>query len=194
MPGLAEYHATLRESHRHYAWKMGLRALLVAVDIALIAMVAWVLDEVSGSSGGFFDYWDDWILAFDYIPIGCSFIFCLIVIAYQMLRKRPVHPGWDVGVDLIIWLMFAVMGGFTITVSISYFDGYYGDSYDTSNIGNSSGYYITAANGTQVWVPPNSDNQCAAFTSCAEQQAFYDSIQHRGNVEMAIFALMMLAM
>jgi hypothetical protein len=194
MPFAADLRAALKANDRHYMWKLGFRTLLLAVNIALVGMIAWVV--AAGTANEYYDYYYDIdLVVWDFIPVGVSIIFCSIVLIYQLLRKRPVHPGWDVGVDLLLWMAFGVLAGFTITAGLedlsdntpSALDGESGSSSD-------GGYYTIAANGTEVYIEPNSTQQCPDFTSCAAQQAFLDSVTHRSIVEIAIFALMIVAL
>lgn len=108
-----------------------------------------------------------------------------------MIRKRPAHPGIDVGLDLILWIAFGLLAGFTLTFSIEDLqygtDAYYSD-YSTSD----SGYYTTAANGSTVYISPSNSNECPRFDSCAQQQQIESDINTRAAAETAAGVFMAL--
>lgn len=75
-------------------------------------------------------------------------IWAIICNLYLIIRKKPVHPGWAVGVDLIAWLALIVPAGAAITQgafgvqdrsSIYDYDGY--SSCSESYSYSSGGYY-----------------------------------------------------
>ena len=106
-------------------------------------------------------------------------IWCAIVVLILLLRRIPVHPGVEVGIDLILWLAFAILASFTILAAVDLVD-YQSDD----DSGSDSGYYTTAANGSSVYVAPNNSDDCPRFQSCTDQSGFLNSVAHRGVVEM----------
>ena len=112
-----------------------------------------------------------------------------------LLRKRPVHPGAAVGIDLILWitLIFTALLAATAAVSISSF----GEDGIIQSDDSSSGYYYLAPNGTWVYnmtssseyyspsydsLYGNYERDCSPeFTSCAEEDALINQFWHERN-------------
>lgn len=175
-----DYRAALKANDRHYEWKMAFRLLLLLVDAAMIGMAGWATSQALtqyNSQYGDYDYyaWDLEFVPWVLIPMGLSFIYAIVVLVYQLARTKPVHPGWNVGVDLILWIAFAILASLLL---LSALDNVYRN--------NSDSYYYRYK---------GSDTDCSnsGFTSCAERDASVNSIYHRGVVEVAIFALMLVA-
>ena len=98
-----------------------------------------------------------------------SFLWCLIVILVNLLRRPPrqPHPGIAVGIDLILWLGLIVTALFTIgsvitTASFGSNPNYL--SAGTYN-GHYDGKYSLASNGTWVYHITYVDNSCYDYSS-----------------------------
>ena len=50
-----------------------------------------------------------YVLAWSYIPLGVSFIWCLANIIVRLRRPRPMHPGANVAMDLLMFVQYAVL-------------------------------------------------------------------------------------
>jgi hypothetical protein len=117
---------------------------------------------------------------------------CIIIF---LVRKRPVHPGVRVTMDLLLWLSFiitAMLAIFALRDVLDY--GLYGgpDSWNYDYSG-SDGDYVLASNGTWVWEQDttyiNSPRDCTGYTqfqNCEEQDAYVNKMWsekgHRSNV------------
>ncbi|KAI9712797.1 MAG: hypothetical protein M1820_001419 [Bogoriella megaspora] len=149
------YLQKLSKGENLWAWKLGLRVILLIVAIIGIGCIGWALSTSMNSPISQYTYYDgdlggtDWTLPWGLITLPLSFIFCTICVAVLLLRKRPVHPGVAVGFDLILWLALIVTTIFTA-----------GAAYNTSITSSSNGYiqapygggrYLQAQNGTWVW-------------------------------------------
>ncbi|KAF2094102.1 hypothetical protein NA57DRAFT_60746 [Rhizodiscina lignyota] len=192
MPFGPEYRAQLASHDRHWAWKLGLRLLLILIDLVVVGLVGWATADGLKQYGDIYDIWDSDVIPWDFIPVGASLIWCAIVVLIHLLRKIPVHPGVEVGLDLILWLAFAILAAFTFVAAVEVVG--YKNSYSIDGFGSDSGYYTTAANGTQVYVTPNNRDDCPRFDSCADESSFLDSVTHRGVVELTAGAMMIAAL
>lgn len=91
-------------------------------------------------------------------------------------RRKPIHPGANVGVDLILWMAFIVTGviaSFGVDQDIK-FDG-------------SFRYYYSYSQ----YPGTRSRELCPGFDSCDEAAGI---LKHRGDVEAAGLAFALAAM
>ena len=67
------------------------------------------------------------------IPLTLSIIWCLANIIVRLSRARPMHPGANVGCDLILWLAFIPVLVFSYVAGVVWLalDDYY--SYYSSS-------------------------------------------------------------
>ncbi|KAI9666070.1 MAG: hypothetical protein M1821_004005 [Bathelium mastoideum] len=187
------YFQKLSAGERLWSWKLGLRAILLIVTTIGIGCIAWA---VSGSNPFGFndedgDFFEDWGLPWGLITLPLSFIWAAVCILVLTIRKRPVHPGAAVGVDLVLWLALIVTTLFAASSawSVSYYgsDSYIQDPY-------SDGEYYLAPNGTWVYNASSTseyyssyynsiqggdnDRTCPEFNSCAMEDAFINQLWH----------------
>ncbi|CAF9916791.1 hypothetical protein IMSHALPRED_003295 [Imshaugia aleurites] len=90
----------LNQHDRRWPLKLGLRAL--AIPLAFIAMILFaVATSVSKLNYGGNDWTDGLPLA----PVLLALFYDPLVLFLTLIHRhgRPIHPGWDVGVDLFIW-------------------------------------------------------------------------------------------
>lgn len=115
------------------------------------------------------------------IQIGLALIWACISIPYLIIKKKAVHPGWHVGMDLTIWMAigiaagFAIAGGAVAVADSSYLDDEY-DNYDCQN--GSGGYY---GNGGYSY-----NNNCRNNRPSAARENSLARIQLVGGVFLAI--------
>ncbi|MCJ1432156.1 hypothetical protein MMC27_001512 [Xylographa pallens] len=98
-------------------------------------------------------------------------------------RKRPLHPGANVGMDLVLWLGLIVTSSFAIIAAIGEIQWTAEDyGYDEVNsltyiqlpngtYGYVDGHYTEAPNGTEYFVTGNSSDAvaCGGYESCAQE-------------------------
>ncbi|KAF6240053.1 hypothetical protein HO173_001663 [Letharia columbiana] len=110
----AETRRQLNGHDRRWPIKLGLRAL--AVPLAFIAMILFaVTTSVSKMNYGGNDWTDGLPLA----PVLLALFYDPLVLFLTLFQRhgRPIHPGWNVGVDFLVWglaipsLVFSVGDG-----------------------------------------------------------------------------------
>ena len=188
---------------RFFLWKAILRFLAILCALVGVATIGWALAHrliPEGSNidpndtedyyydGGFGDDPYDFVtLPWSFIGLGLSILWNaanLIVLAF---RNRPIHPGANVGCDLILWLGLIVTGLAAVSGALNYF-AYYPGEYDNGN--NSGDSYGTFSNSSGTWytLPDGSlanqtiAHDCGGFSTCATQQQFESSIRHKGVI------------
>lgn len=184
----------LEEGDAHWKWKVGLRAISIIVGLIGIGCAAWITarfnNNYSGySSSYFYYYFDDELLPYTLVTFVLSVVWsAACVIAFFARRPNaPIHPGAQVGCDLILWLGLAVTGAFAVVGTLSV---YYSGNDGTLGYSSSSGEYTQASNGTWVWTPSSysssssyySGRSCesssSSFSSCAAQDAYINALMH----------------
>lgn len=124
------------------------------------------------------------------------------------MRAKGIHPGFAVGFDLVLWIIFGIVGGIYLTIaSISYNDvpsaydpedesGYASSSYRGSGIAqgypsSSSAIYNNqtyiynsySSDGSGVRRTPGSINyHCPYFDSCAAQRSALSELRRATNI------------
>ncbi|KAB8576199.1 hypothetical protein FH972_025727 [Carpinus fangiana] len=121
----------IREADRHWAWKFALRVALVVFCIIPIGMMIWLLaspnlarDSTIGYGAGFF-----------FIPLGLAIIWAVVDVGVLFGRKRPAHPGFSVGFDLVLFIAFAIAGAAFASLAIITLQdvAYYSDSSSSTS-------------------------------------------------------------
>ncbi|MCJ1313542.1 hypothetical protein MMC25_007221 [Agyrium rufum] len=151
-------------------------------------------DEYGSDGSSDYDIGDPFFLFWDFITLGLSFIWCLANVVTRLVRRRPVHPGANVGCDLILWMALIVTG---IAAIVPVLDAL---SWSNNNVGNGGEdtRYILLANGTEVlqygqygyfpngtygFIPEsNPGSSCPGFASCDVQNAYLAATHHIGTV------------
>ena len=199
------YNDQLNAADRYWKFKFGLQAILVITGLIGIGCFTWIITTrpLAGSYSSYDSYWSVWP---SLLTWTVSIIWVFTCILVFLLRKRPVHPGLRVSIDLILWLSFIVTAMFALLALRSTLDwGEYGGpdewTYDYSSSSNGGGDYVLAPNNTWVWEQDNSyvssPRDCNStyslyserhFTNCAEQDAYINKLwaekPHRVNVEL----------
>lgn len=150
----------LEEGDAHWKWKIGFRVISIVVGLIGIGCAAWITAHFSNS-----DYWsysysyyffdDTWLVPWTLITFALSVVWsgACIVVFFSRKHNAPMHPGAQVGCDLVLWLALIVTGAFAVIATISV--GNWGSDGSLSS-GGSGGYYSLASNNTWVWTSTSS--------------------------------------
>jgi hypothetical protein len=164
-------------------WKFKLAGYTICLISGLIGLgtFGWATSKSTAASVHS-DFSDDsaWALPWPLITFGISVVWSFLVIAITLLRKRPVHPGLRVSMDLLLWL------GYIGTVLLALFSfmeilnwGRYGviDSYYYYS-SSSRGQYELADNGTWVWDQDSSSSSLSYPRDCTRSSriSYYDQV------------------
>lgn len=152
------YMQRVKQGEQHVFWKLGLRTIIVVLDIIAIGAAGWTLSHgLRYDSNPYLGYFSGptvspWVL----LVTGLSFIFCLVCILVLLLRRppKPAHPGIAVAFDLILWMAFIVTAIFTTAAifSLAAFSNDHSSTLsDPSYPSDYSGEYYRAPNGTWVY-------------------------------------------
>ncbi|MCJ1333953.1 hypothetical protein MMC10_010660 [Thelotrema lepadinum] len=128
----------------HWRMKIGMRSLALLFTLISIATAGYA-----------------WFICYLlFLPLGLSLIWNLANIIRRMTARTPVHPGANVGLDLIIWGLFFIILIITYLAAagilylsthsgeLSSYNGSYWYSYvGTDNSGSSSSSTTTCNNG-----------------------------------------------
>lgn len=185
---------------RTYLWKFLLRVLAILFAGVAIGTIAWATtvryndnnnngNVVTDSDGDTYlddDYTDFYstftiLLPWVIIALGLSFIWNIINIIILLARNRWIHPGANVGCDLVLWLVLGISGGIAATGAGSYL--LYGWEYDDGGYDDNSGGYLTYPNGTNYYVPTNgTDGGNCGDASCGNNNNNNNIFQHASIV------------
>ncbi|KAF2451953.1 hypothetical protein P171DRAFT_438603 [Karstenula rhodostoma CBS 690.94] len=188
----------LEEGDAHWKWKVGFRAISIIVGLIGIGCAAWVTAHFTDSSyGGYSSYYyyfdDGWTLPWTLITFTLAVVWsaACVIVFFARRPNAPMHPGAQVGCDLVLWLAFIVTGTFAVVGTMSV--GYWG-SDGTLGYSSSSGDYTQARNGTWVWTSSSSSSSSyyssrscdssrssSSFPSCAEQDAYVNALWNTKN-------------
>lgn len=169
-----------------FLWKLILRLFAILLALIGIGTLAWAFavriisptlssnpsDDTYNSYDNDYDdsgFEDFVFLPWSFIPLSLSVIWNVANIATSLSRNRPIHPGANVGCDLVLWLLFAVTGSFATIGALNYIGNYVG-GYDDDD----SSYGETYPNGTAI--------ACGGFTSCSAQTTYAKALEHKGIV------------
>jgi hypothetical protein len=199
----SEEHETLNDklnaADRYWKFKFALTLVLLITGFIGIGCFAWLMSSdrnqdnfYSGYGLGYYGYYTVWP---SFITWSISIIWCVVCILCFVARKRAVHPGVRVTMDLLLWLGFIVTALFATSALYEILDWGrdgdlgYGYSYSGSS---SSGDYVLENNNTWVWEQDSSyiniPRDCngtsysyeqAMFKDCAEQDAYVNQLWHQ---------------
>ncbi|XP_014562320.1 hypothetical protein COCVIDRAFT_32760 [Bipolaris victoriae FI3] len=182
----------LNAGDRYWKFKFAIMAVIIITGLVGIGCFAWLMTTRTGASDYYIldSYWGLWP---SLISWSISIAWCLICIIVFVVRKRTVHPGVRVSMELLLWLAFIVTALFALFSLQNIMDyGMYGGpdqwGYDYSS-SSSHGDYVLAANNTWVWQEDTSyitsPRDCTSrysvfsemnFKDCAEQDAFVNKL------------------
>lgn len=178
---------TLNSRDRYWKFKTALQIVTIIVGIIGIGAVAWCVHTAPVNEYFFYSYElaSTWPCL---ITFAISVIWCLTCILVLVAKKRPVHPGLRVAIDLLLWLAFIVTGMFAIVVLQYIMDW---GTYGNFGFSSSYGHYELQSNGTWVWETSSSyassSRECDrsstysyyGFSKCAEQDAYINDSWHK---------------
>ncbi|KAI2481022.1 hypothetical protein Ptr902_08048 [Pyrenophora tritici-repentis] len=178
------YNDHLNASDRNWKFKLGLQAILLITSIIGIGCFTWIITTRPLDSS-YYSSESYWSIFPSLITWSVSILWVLTCILVFLLRKRPVHPGLRVAIDLILWLSFIITAMFALLALRSTLDwGVYGGPdgwmYDYSSGSNGGGDYVLAANNTWVWQQDTS--YITAPRDCTGSQSLYTDL-HFANCE-----------
>ena len=188
----------LREADLTFTWKLVVRICAIVMAVIAIGLLAWAeahnvtsdLDSQVANSpayeGGYAqENWgdgDDLLLPWNFIPLGLSIIWNIANIGVWFTPSRSgrgMHPGANVGCDLILWLILILTGTFASFADNDYLSPWNEYNLDYNGETFSNGTHFTyAPNGTEVIDP----NQCAPFISCNAAADYNHALNHKGAV------------
>lgn len=197
-----------------FLWKVILRALALVLALVGIAITAWALTHYTGAPNAYADdsdtlgsdpdtygasdvYFPDLIyLPWTFITLGLSVIWNTANLAVLFSRNRPIYPGANVGCDLILWLALLFTGSWAVIGGTTYFDDYTGqefgsDGIEGSSFSNSTGTWYQLYNGTLV---NETVADCGGFSTCAAEQQFSNTLQHKGVVILVAAAMSLIVL
>ncbi|KAF2866018.1 hypothetical protein BDV95DRAFT_245311 [Massariosphaeria phaeospora] len=180
---------TLREKLRagdsHWQWKIGLRLILVLLAIIGIGCAAWTLATFGPGKNPYeYELNDSWAMPWTLITFGTSVVWSVACILVFFLRRAnaPVHPGAQVGMDLVLWLAFIPTGLFAVVAVMSVMtlgeDGRIGGPYMSSGNGY---YYFVETNNTWQWNASASDTWSSSYGNmrdCMQNDTSYSSYSY----------------
>ncbi|MCJ1402228.1 hypothetical protein MMC11_005448 [Xylographa trunciseda] len=175
--------AQVSAAERHWAAKFTLRLITLSLASVGIAITAYTLSSAYRNV-------NNGLLEWALIPLGLSILWNAVNLIVRMCRISPVHPGANVGVDLIILLAFLVLGAPSIAGAIE--NVQYVASGISQNL--SSGQYAYAPNGTVIWVSNDlsSLHNCPGYTNCLNSQIAQLGNQYTFN-SLGVYQLVALA-
>ncbi|KAH8724141.1 hypothetical protein GQ44DRAFT_618987 [Phaeosphaeriaceae sp. PMI808] len=184
--------ARLNNVDRYWKFKGALQTVTIILGLIGIGTLAWSFTKAPDSRFSY-DYSYGYLLWPCLLSFSISILWCSVCILVLVLRKRPVHPGTRVAIELILWLGFittALFGMLALAELISW--GEFGDlGYGYSSSG---GRYRFADNGTWVWSDRSSSSgsgrDCnrssssssyggdygSMFRNCQEQDAYINKL------------------
>ena len=197
----------LNNADRYWKFKSILQSIAIIVGLIGIGTLGWCMSSAPrfGFSYGYDSTWSLWP---SLLTFACSIIWCFACIAVLVFRKRPVHPGLRVAIDLILWLGFIVTALFAMVAFTELTQwGEYGDMWTNYGVSSSYGDYELSANGTWVWeqdsdytgsryarpcdrnsTSRSSSSYESMFANCEEQDAYINQLwrekPHRESVEL----------
>ena len=111
--------AKVHEAERLWIAKFILRLLTIIIVIIAFGLAGYNWNNEGQLYINFRESWAIWIA----IPLACSLIWNVANIIVRLSRPRPMHPGANVGVDLVIWAAFLA------TLVFFWADSIYGLTY-----------------------------------------------------------------
>jgi hypothetical protein len=201
--------AKLNNADRYWKFKAALQAIAIITGLIGVGTIGWCVSTTPINDDLTYGYDEYWTLWPSLITFAVSIIWCAACILGLIVRKRPVHPGLRVSIDLLLWLGFLVTALFAMVSLMELLQ--WGEG-GMNNYGYSSSYgdYELQANGTWVWETSRSSSSDSdsdsttsytrpcdrnsssysfsdTFSNCAEQDAYINKLwqakPHRASVE-----------
>jgi hypothetical protein len=198
--------AKLNDADRYWKFKAALQAAAITTGLIGIGTIGWCVSTTPLNDTLTYGYDEYWTLWPSLITFSVSIIWCAACILGLIVRKRPLHPGLRVALDLLLWLSFLVTALFAMVSLTELLQwGEYGNlSGSYGGYSSSYGDYELLSNGTWVWeTTRDSDSDSTSYTrscdrsssyygygfkDCAEQDAYVNKLwqekPHRQSVEL----------
>ncbi|KAF1937484.1 hypothetical protein EJ02DRAFT_458696 [Clathrospora elynae] len=166
----------LNAGDRYWKFKFALMAILIITGSIGIGCFGWIMSNIPG--GGYSFYSDDsyWTLWPSIITWPISIVWCAICMLVFLARKRSVHPGVRVSIDLLLWLGFIVSALLAIVG--------YRDLMEQSSYGGADEYGPQQGS-SDVTYPSNCNSTSSSsldlgygFANCTEQDAYVNKLLH----------------
>lgn len=161
-----------------FLWKAILRLLSIIFALVGVGTIGWAVanrihgsykdddydDNYSGFSSYYYgsDFYGIGALPFTLIPLALSILWNIANLTILFARNKPIHPGANVGCDLVLWLGLLVTGIFETFAALGY--SWWSEpsyAYSSSTI---------------------DDDPCDPFKSCDAQTEYYDAMMQKGAV------------
>ncbi|KAJ4354880.1 Suppressor protein stp22 of temperature-sensitive alpha-factor receptor and arginine permease [Ascochyta clinopodiicola] len=194
------YNEQLNAVDRLWKFKLALTVILICADIIGIGCIAWAVSTANEFRSGYdYGYDSTWSLPWGLITLSISFVWCILCVALFLIRKRPVHPGARVAMDLLLWLGFLTTALFTMIALVDLLQwGEYGTLGYSSGWSSRYGEYVLQRNNTWVWEQESDSSSVTyertcngstystyssnyyytdnPFSSCAEMDAYVNAL------------------
>lgn len=153
------FNEQLNNVDRLWKFKMVLQVALVFASLIGIGCLAWAVDTTGTLIDGYDYGWDStWPLPWGLITFSVTFVYCFLCLLLLVTRKRPVHSGVRVTMDLLLWLGYI---GTVLLTMVALFDvinwGSDGSLGYLDSWGSRYGNYVLQRNNTWAW-QQNSDS------------------------------------
>jgi hypothetical protein len=202
--------AKLNDADRYWKFKAVLQAIAIITGLIGVGTIGWVVSTTPINDEISYAYDEYWTLWPSLITFAVSIIWCAACILGLIVRKRPVHPGLRVAIDLLLWLGFLVTVLFAMVSLLELLQwGEDGSFYGGYGYSSSYGEYELQNNGTWVWESSRDSDSSSStsytrscdssssssssysssneFANCAEQDAYVNKLwqdkPHRAGVE-----------
>ncbi|MCJ1401000.1 hypothetical protein MMC11_004212 [Xylographa trunciseda] len=186
------FRAALHDGERYWAWKLALRATAIVFALVSVGCFAWASSPANESLSNFF-YFVPW----EFIPLGVSIIWNVANVIVLFARKRPIHPGANVGMDLVLWLglLAASLSAVVAVLQEVQWTSNYFEFSDINSLnyiqlpngtyGYVDGHYTEAPNGTEYYVTGDSSDPvaCGGYYDCDLQSRHVNRHHTLGIVE-----------
>ncbi|KZM18494.1 uncharacterized protein EKO05_0007688 [Ascochyta rabiei] len=175
------YNEQLNAVDRLWKFKLALTAILIVTGIIGIGCIAWAVSTANEFRSGYdYGYDSTWSLPWGLITLSISVIWCILCVALFLIRKRPVHPGARVTMDLLLWLGFLTTALFAMVALVDLLQwGEYGTLGYSSGWKSRYGDYVLQRNNTWVWEQDSGSSSvtyertCNGSTSSTNSYSYY---------------------
>ncbi|KAI9719743.1 MAG: hypothetical protein M1812_003231 [Candelaria pacifica] len=155
----------IHDADRSWIWKLCFRVAATVFSLIGIGCTAWAVsanNHLADTTQEAF-----WVMVWLLIPLGSSVIWNFINFIVLLARNKPIHPGANVGCDLLLWIAFVVTG---VISSFGVYEDY--------KFEGSFRYYYSYSQ----YPGARSSEICPGFDSCDDAGGV---LKHRGEVEAA---------
>lgn len=192
-PALVEetmsFQGKLDAGDRRWRFKFALRTVCILVSLIGIGTTAWFISTANAPNSFGYNMAIGTEVWPSLVTFVASVLWCAIVMLVFFARKRPMHPGACVSLDLIIWLAYIATALFATLAVIDIQTWNPNWDYPTSYSDGREGDYTLLSNNTWVW-----DNSTSAYgetrycntigyqavinqtQTCADQDAYVNNL------------------